>query len=109
MHETAIVRIALTTAGSMEEAQNLAQALVERHAAACVSLIPNLTSVYQWRGAVEETSEVMLVIKTTAEQLSAVEAVLRELHSYEVPELIALSAQSGSQQYLDWLLSSVKA
>lgn len=108
MREAAFVRIAFTTAGSMEEAQDLARALVERRVAACVNLIPNLTSVYYWQGAVEETAEVLLLMKTTAEQLPVLEATLKELHSYEVPELVALSIESGSQPYLDWLLSNVK-
>lgn len=108
MREASEVRIALTTAGSMDEAQELANALVERRVAACVNLIPNLTSIYRWQGAVEETSEVLLLIKTTAEQLSEVESTLRELHSYEVPEFVALGVESGSQPYLDWLLSNVK-
>ena len=109
MREASEVRIALTTAGSMDESQELANALVERRVAACVNLIPNLTSIYRWQGAVEETSEVLLLIKTTAEQLSEVESTLRELHSYEVPEFVALGVESGSQPYVDWLLSSVKA
>ena len=109
MGEAAMIRIALTTAGSMDEAQELANALVERRLAACVNLIPNLTSIYRWQGAIEETSEVLLLIKTTAEQVAAVEAAVRELHSYEVPEFVALGVESGSQPYVDWLLSSVKA
>jgi periplasmic divalent cation tolerance protein len=108
MHETASARIALTTAGSVDEARKLAYALVERRVAACVNLVPNLTSVYRWQGAIEEADEVLLLIKTTQGQLSAVESVLRELHSYDVPELLALKADSGSQPYLDWLLSNVK-
>ncbi|HUY82185.1 MAG TPA: divalent-cation tolerance protein CutA [Acidobacteriaceae bacterium] len=107
MRETAIARIALTTAGSIEEARNLARALVERRVAACVNLIPSLTSMYRWQGAIEETAEVLLLIKTTAEQLPAVETALRELHSYEVPELIALHVESASQPYLDWLVNNV--
>ena len=108
MRDATKVRIALTTAGSMDEAQELANALVERRLAACVNIIPNLTSIYRWQGAVEETSEVLLLIKTTAEQLSEVESTLRELHSYEVPEFVALGVESGSQPYLDWLPSNVK-
>lgn len=109
MRDATKVRIALTTAGSMDEAQELASALVERRLAACVNIIPNLTSIYRWQGAIEETSEILLLMKTTAEQLAAVEAALRELHSYEVPEFLAFNVESGSQPYLDWLLSSVKA
>ena len=108
MREAAFVRIALTTAGSLEEAQDLAHALVERRVAACVNLIPNLTSVYHWQGAVEETTEVLLLIKTNAEQLPALEVALQELHSYEVPELLAINVESAGQPYLDWLMGSVQ-
>lgn len=100
-------RIVLTTVASSEEARSLAHALVERGLAACVNLIPGLTSIYWWKEAVEESSEVLLVIKTAAEKLSALEATIRELHSYEVPELLALQPETGSQPYLDWLFGSV--
>ncbi len=105
--EAAPARIVLTTAGTADEARKLARALVERRLAACVNLIPNLHSIYRWHDAVEEAAEVLLVIKTTAEQLSALEAAVRELHSYEVPEFLVLDVVSGSQPYLDWLLGSV--
>jgi periplasmic divalent cation tolerance protein len=72
-----------------------------------VNLIPNLISIYRWRDAVEEASEILLVMKTTSEQLPVLEAALRELHSYELPEFLALAVESGSQPYLDWLLNSV--
>lgn len=108
MIDAAMVRLAITTAGSMEEARDLAHALIERRVAACVNLIPNLTSIYRWQGAVEEATEVLLLIKTTSEQLSGVETALRELHSYEVPELLALNVEAGSRAYLDWLVSSVE-
>lgn len=72
-----------------------------------MNLIPNLISIYRWRDAVEEASEILLVMKTTSEQLPVLEAALRELHSYELPEFLALAVESGSQPYLDWLLNSV--
>ena len=106
--EASPVRIALTTVGSQEEGRRLARTLVERHLAACVNLVPNLTSVYRWRGAVEEAAETLLLIKTTAERLPALEAALSELHSYEVPEFLALIPESTSQAYLAWLLNSVE-
>lgn len=105
--EPASARIAFSTAGTIDEAHRLARLLVERRLAACVNLIPNLTSVYRWQGAIEETTEVLLLIKTTAEMLPALEAALRELHSYNVPEFLALKIEMGSQPYLDWLQSSV--
>lgn len=99
-------RIALTTVGSVDEGRKLAR-LVERRLAACVNLIPNVVSVYRWQGVVEEAAEVLLVMKTAAETLPALEAALRELHSYDVPEFVVLDVQSASRPYLEWLLNSV--
>jgi periplasmic divalent cation tolerance protein len=104
----ASIRIALTTVGSLEEGRRIARELVERRLAACVNLVPNLTSVYRWQGAVEEAEEVLLVMKTTEERLAALEAAVRELHSYDVPEFLALRVDSGSRLYLDWLFGSVE-
>jgi len=101
--EASSFRLVLTTVSSEEEGRHLARALVERRLAACVNVVPNLTSVYHWQGVVEEAAEVLLLIKTTEERLSALEAALGELHSYEVPELLVLAPESGSQAYLAWL------
>lgn len=105
--DNAAFRIALTTAGSIEEASRIARHLVELRLAACVNLVPNLTSVYRWQGTIEEAGEVLLVIKTRAEKLHALEAAVLELHSYELPEFVTLNIESGSQPYLAWLLESV--
>ena len=105
--EAAPVRIALTTIGSLEKGRRMARLLVERRLAACVNLVPNLASVYYWRGAIEETAEVLLVMKTTSALVPALEAAVRELHSYELPEFLVLDIESGSQSYLDWLRNSV--
>ncbi|HEX3471907.1 MAG TPA: divalent-cation tolerance protein CutA [Silvibacterium sp.] len=99
--------IVLSTAGSPEEAARISRALVERRLAACVSCLPGLASTYRWQGAIEEAREVLLIIKTSTERLTGLEAVLRELHSYEVPELLVLPVAAGSQPYLDWLLAAV--
>lgn len=107
MPNNASARIALTTVGSLGEGQRLARLLVEGRLAACVNLIPNLISIYRWQGGVEEASEVLLLIKTTAELLPALEAAVRELHSYEMPEFVILEVAAGSQPYLDWLQHSV--
>lgn len=106
--EAAQFRVALTTVGSLEEGRGMAHVLVERRLAACVNLIPKLTSVYRWKGAIEEAEEVLLVMKTTKERLADLEAAMRELHPYEVPEFLVLPVESGSQPYLAWLLDSVK-
>jgi len=102
------VKLVLTTIGSREEGRRMAHTLVERGLAACVNLIPNLTSIYRWQGKIEQADEILLLIKTTEDQLSALEVAIRELHSYDVPEFLVLSVESGSQPYLAWLLDSVK-
>jgi len=105
---TLSARIALSTAGSPEEASRISRELVERRLAACVNCLPGVTSVYRWQGVVEESAEVLLIIKTFAEKLPALEAALRELHSYELPEFVVLQVTAGSQLYLDWLLAAVE-
>ncbi|MGC2161655.1 MAG: divalent-cation tolerance protein CutA [Silvibacterium sp.] len=107
MPEAASVRIALTTTASVQEGRRIARLLVEQRLVACVNVIPNLTSIYRWQGAVEEAAEILLLMKTTAEQLPALEAAIRALHLYAVPEFLVLKVEAGSQPYLDWLLGSV--
>lgn len=96
--------IVLSTAGSEEEANRITHALVDQRLAACVNLISNVTSIYRWQGAIENAKEILLVIKTSVEKLAELEAVLQSLHSYEVPEFLVLNIESGSQNYLQWLL-----
>lgn len=100
-------RLVLTTAGSKEEAHRIAHALVERRLAACVNLVPQISSVYRWEGKVQEAEEWLLLIKTTAAVFESVRAAIKELHSYELPECISIPVEEGSQTYLDWLGSSV--
>lgn len=99
--------IVLSTAASPEEAARVSRELVERRLAACVSCLPGLLSVYRWQDAVEEADEILLLIKTSTENLPALEAALLELHSYEVPEFLVLPVAAGSQGYLDWLFAAV--
>ena len=100
-------RIVLTTAGSEEEAQKIAQALVERRLAACVNIVGPIHSVYRWKGAVESAPEHLLIIKTTAAAFPRVRDAIRELHSYELPECVMLSIEAGSNDYLKWIAESV--
>jgi periplasmic divalent cation tolerance protein len=95
--------IALTTAGSADEARQLARMLVERRLAACVNILPGVRSVYRWKGKVDETEEAMLVIKTSRGQAAAVEAALREAHSYDLPEFLLLPVSGGGAAYMAWL------
>lgn len=100
------VRLAISTAGSREEAERLAAALVEGRLAACVNMIAGVSSLYRWHGKVERDEEVLLLIKTTAEQLEAVENTLLRLHSYEVPELLVVGPEAGGAAYLEWLAAA---
>ena len=86
----------------------MARGLVERELAACVNIIPSLRSVYRWQGAVEEAEEHLLVIKSRRDLLAAVEQAIGELHSYEVPEVLALPVAGGSNSYLGWLEGNLR-
>jgi periplasmic divalent cation tolerance protein len=102
---TAIV--ILTTIDTKEAGERLACALVDRKAAACVQMLPGMTSIYRWKDNVETSSEVLLLIKTTGEGFEKVEAIIRELHPYETPEILSLSVEKGSRDYLEWLQRSI--
>jgi periplasmic divalent cation tolerance protein len=95
--------IVFVTAGSAGEADHLARTLVEERLAACVNRIKSVKSVYRWQGEVEESEEELLIIKSRRELFPSVEIRVRELHSYSVPEVIALPIIEGSQGYLQWL------
>jgi periplasmic divalent cation tolerance protein len=100
---TSSARIVLTTAASVEEARRMGCTLVEERLAACATLLPAVESIYRWQGAVESAQETMLLLKTAAEELPALEARLLALHSYSTPEFLVLPVESGSQAYLAWL------
>jgi periplasmic divalent cation tolerance protein len=100
-------RIVLSTAGSEDEARKIAHHLVEHQLAACVNVVPRIESIYRWQGKVETGREWLLLIKTSAERIPAVRDAIRELHSYELPECIAISIEEGSTEYLEWLADSL--
>lgn len=97
----------LCTAGSEEEAGRIASLLVERRLAACVQVVGPITSRYRWRGAVEEAQEWQCLAKTTRAAYEAVEALIRQVHSYDEPEIIATPIVAGSSGYLAWLAENV--
>ncbi len=99
--------LVLSTAGSEEEAKKIANALVERRLAACVNIIPRVISVYRWQGKIEEAGEYLLLIKTSAGNFAGARDAITELHSYDVPECVAISIAEGSKAYLDWMVESV--
>lgn len=92
----------MCTAPDEGEANRLAAALIERRLAACVNLLAPARSIYRWRGAIETATEIPMLIKTTAAAYPALEAALRELHPYELPEILALPAR-GLPEYLAWV------
>jgi periplasmic divalent cation tolerance protein len=92
----------------MEEAKRIARALVSERLAACANVIPGVSSVYWWEGQVQEEQEAMLVIKTTAARVNALETRLVELHPYDVPELLSIPVTGGYPPYLAWVSSEVE-
>jgi periplasmic divalent cation tolerance protein len=100
--------IVLTTLGAQIDAAAFARVLVDERLAACVNILPAMTSVYRWKGAIEEDREQQLVIKTTSDRVAALEARFHELHPYELPEFLVITVTDGSPAYLEWLGESVK-
>jgi len=99
---------ALVTASNEDEAAAIAKAIVGERLAACANIIRNVRSIYRWEGEVQDDPEVLMVIKTRMELFGRLEARVRELHSYEVPEIIALNIETGSEPYLRWLGENAK-
>jgi len=102
-------QMVLTTAGSDAQAESIARALVERRFAACVNIVHGVCSVFRWKGEVTREEEKLLLIKTSSSMLDRVRETIRELHSYETPEMIALPVEDGDPDYLEWLSESLKA
>lgn len=101
-------KLVLSTCGSIDEARKLARALVEKQLAACVNIVPQIESVYYWKGKVETSTEFLLLIKSTAGAFDELRDVLMELHSYDLPECIEISIEDGSAAYLAWIGESVR-
>jgi len=99
------VRVVLVTAPSVEVGAAIARALLEERRIACANLVPGIRSLYRWKGRIEDDSEVLLVLKTQASCCDAVAARVKDLHPYELPEVIALPVTEGSRAYLDWVRS----
>lgn len=95
--------VVLTTCDSEQQATQLARALVEQRVAACVNILPGARSVYRWKDEIEDAAEWLLVIKSRRDLFPALRAAVEKLHTYEVPELIAMPLVEGSEPYLAWL------
>jgi periplasmic divalent cation tolerance protein len=100
--------VVLSTVGKAEDAERIGRALVERGLAACVNVLPAVTSIYRWKGKLEREEERLLLIKTRADRFAALRDALVALHPYEVPEVLALPVADGHAPYLQWLDASVR-
>ena len=98
-----MVAIVYSTIEAVAEAKTIAHALLEEKLVACVNIIPSIQSVYRWKGTIEEDDECVLLAKTTDENVKATIAKIKELHSYELPDIIVLPIIGGSKQYLDYI------
>ncbi len=100
--------VVLTNVGNADVAQKMARWLVEQKLAACVNILPGVRSIYRWQGAIEEAEEITLMIKTVRTSYAGLEAAIKAMHPYEVPEIIALPIAAGLPVYLDWVMRETK-
>jgi periplasmic divalent cation tolerance protein len=104
---TDIVTVLVTVSGE-EEAVRIARSLVQERLAACANLVPGIRSIYRWKGEIWDTAELLLLIKTRAALFPALQQRIRQLHSYEVPEIVALPIIAGWPDYLNWVQESTQ-
>jgi len=100
--------VVLVTTTNEEEAHHIAELLLDRRKAACVNIVPRVTSLFWWKGKINSAQESLLIIKTKAPSLPKIVTLVKEAHSYQVPEIIALPIIDGSEDYLRWLDSEVQ-
>lgn len=101
--------VVLVTCGSVEEARKIGRALVEEHLAACANVLQApVESIYRWKGKVDTAAEFLMIVKTSRERFAALERRIKALHSYDIPEIIALPIEKGSRDYLSWLTDSLR-
>jgi len=101
--------VVFMTASSADEARRIAQQLVESQLAACVQLLPEIESIYRWNGEVQREKEVLILVKTTADNFAQLDQSVRAIHSYETPEIVAVRISDISGPYRTWLNESVSA
>lgn len=95
--------VVLTTVETVRDGERLAELLVEGAYAACVQVLPPMTSIYRWEGSIERASECLLLIKTTQAAYPRLEAAIKDHHTYKTPEILALGVEAGAENYLQWL------
>ncbi|MCU0808218.1 MAG: divalent-cation tolerance protein CutA [Candidatus Contendobacter sp.] len=101
--------IILCTCPDLATAERIAETVVGERLAACVNIVPGLTSIYYWEGQIQRDAELLLLIKTRQEVYPLLEARIRQLHPYQIPEIIALPIQTGAAAYLDWIADNTGA
>jgi periplasmic divalent cation tolerance protein len=99
--------VVVTTVGTEEQANLIAREIVARRQAACVNILPGMRSIYRWKGKICKDGELLLLVKTLEGEFEAVAATIRELHSYELPEILSFGVSRGEQGFLDWLAGCV--
>jgi len=97
----------VTTVGTEEQAYLIAREIIARRQAACVNIIPAIRSIYRWQGKICKDGELLLIVKTLQDEFEGVASTIRELHSYELPEILSFGVSQGDQGFLDWIVSSV--
>ncbi len=97
----------VTTVGTEEQAYLIAPEIIARRQAACVNIIPAIRSIYRWQGKICKDGELLLIVKTLQDEFEGVASTIRELHSYELPEILSFGVSQGDQGFLDWIASSV--
>ena len=100
--------VVLSTCASSEEAEKIARALVEKKLAACVNILPAVRSIYRWKGAIEDDQETLLLIKSSRALFGELRAEIQKLHSYEIPEAIAIPIVDGLERYLKWMADALR-
>ena len=100
--------VVITTVGSEQQANDLAKELVENRHSCCVNILPVQRSVYRWQGKVCEDSEFMLIVKSTAEEYPQVEALIQEMHEYELPEILSFDVKRGEKNFLAWMCDCLR-
>ena len=107
MEPSPYIVLFITTA-TAEEAQRISRALLEQKRVACVNIVPRVSSSFWWQDKLDSAEESLLIVKTKASQLNEIVTIVKEIHSYDIPELIALPIIGGNQDYLDWIEKEVK-
>jgi periplasmic divalent cation tolerance protein len=101
--------LCLSTCATSQEAESLAQLLVEQRLAACVNLVPGVVSIYRWENKIQKDQEILLLIKTDRDRWLELQNFLTQKHPYQVPELISFDVRDGYAPYLDWLQANTRA